>query len=176
MQILHNRLITYEPRCAAVAEWLERITIRPWSWPRTCGAPPSLSRPLLVLLLATGCPITSKVKVRIKTNNERTAATWNKGLLALSKDSSAFVGDLLAPQPSLTIRAGPRGLSLAGHSGSAVKGVLVSWERELRPSPDAEALRRDSVLRPGLEEVQCESRQSWAWITVSCLHCCRMGD
>ncbi|KAK9521182.1 hypothetical protein VZT92_021011 [Zoarces viviparus] len=27
-----------------------------------------------------------------------------------------------------------------------------------------------------LEEVHCESRQGWAWITVSCLHCRRMGD
>lgn len=39
-------------------------------------------------------------------------------------------------------------MSLPGHSGSAVKGALVSWERELWPSPDAEALPGDSVLSP----------------------------
>jgi len=69
-------------------------------------------------------------------------------LLAVNDDSSAFVGDLVAPHPSVR-RAGPRGLSLPGHSGSAVKGVLVSWEKEPRPSPDAEALPRGRVLSPG---------------------------
>lgn len=67
---------------------------------------------------------------------------------ALNNDSSTFVDNLVAPHPLVRIRVGPRGLSLPGHSGSAVKGVLVSWERELRPSPDAEALPRDSVLSP----------------------------
>lgn len=59
-----------------------------------------------------------------------------------------LVGDRVVPHPSVRIRAGPRGLSLPGHSSSAKKGALVSWERELQPSPDAEALPRDSVMSP----------------------------
>lgn len=39
-------------------------------------------------------------------------------------------------------------MSLPGHYSRAVKGVLVSWERELQPSPDAEALPRDNVMSP----------------------------
>lgn len=61
---------------------------------------------------------------------------------------------------SLRMRARAPGLSLPGHSGSAVKGVLVSWERELRPSPDAEALPRDSVLSPDWRK--CSVRASEA--------------
>lgn len=69
-------------------------------------------------------------------------------MLAVNNDSSTFVDDLVAPHPSVRIRVGPLWLSLPGHSASAVKGVLVSWEREPQPSPDAEALPRDSVLSP----------------------------
>lgn len=58
------------------------------------------------------------------------------------------VDDVVAPHPSVRIKEGPWRLSLPSHSGSAVKGVLVSWEKELQPSPDAEALPRDSVLSP----------------------------
>lgn len=72
----------------------------------------------------------------------------DKGLLSVNNGSSVFVDDLVAQHPSVGIRAGPQGLSLPGHSGSAVKGVLVSWEREPQPSPDAEALPRDSVMSP----------------------------
>lgn len=43
-------------------------------------------------------------------------------------------------------RLGPRGRSLPGCFSSAKKGALVSWERELLPSPDAEALPGDSVM------------------------------
>ena len=56
-----------------------------------------------------------------------------------------------------------------------MKGVLVSWEREPRPSPDAEALPRDGVLSPDWRKCSVRAGKGWAWITVSCLHCRRMG-
>lgn len=59
-----------------------------------------------------------------------------------------FVDDVEAPHCSVRIRAGLRGLSLPGHFSSAVKSMLLSWERELQPRPDAEALPRDSVMSP----------------------------
>ncbi len=74
----------------------------------------------------------------LKMHTQNTTATWKK--------NSTFDDDLVTPHPSVRIEAGPRGLSLPGHLSSAVKGVLVSWERELQPSPDAEALPRDSVM------------------------------
>lgn len=84
----------------------------------------------------------------ILSETQITTVAKDKGLLAVDNAFSAFVDDSVAPHPLVWIRVGPRGLSLPGHSGSAVKGVLVSWERELGPSPDAERLPRDSVLRP----------------------------
>lgn len=97
-------------------------------------------------------------------------------MFAVNNDSSTVVDGLVAPHPSVRIRVGPQGLSLPGHSSSAVKGVLVSWERELQPSPDAEVLPRDSVMSPDWRKCSVRAGKGWAWITVSCLHCRRMGD
>lgn len=74
-------------------------------------------------------------------------------------------------------RTGPRGLSLVGYAGRTVKGVLVSWESKLRPSPDADAVPRDSVLSSDWRK--CSVRASEpvpGSITLGCRHCCRFGD
>ncbi|MEQ2203341.1 hypothetical protein XENOCAPTIV_028822 [Xenoophorus captivus] len=68
----------------------------------------------------------------------------------------------------------PEFVHTKGHSGSTLKGVLVSWEREQRPSPDAETLPRDSILRPDWRKFSVRAGEAWHWIAVSCLRSRRM--
>ena len=64
--------------------------------------------------------------------------------------------------------------SLALTNG-ALKGVLVSWERELWPSPDAEALPWDSVLAPDWRKCCVRAGLDHCQLPGPALHCHRMG-
>lgn len=149
---------------------LEQVKTDMWQQFHYSGSLLLIQISISILQVGSKNTLTKKAKTQI------TNVTKDESLLAVDNDSLAFVDELVAPHPSVRTRVGHWGLSLPGHSGSAVKGVLVSWERELRPSPDAERLPRDSVLNPDWRKCSVRARQHWAWITVSCLYYCRMGD
>lgn len=105
-----------------------------------------------------------------------TTVTKEEGLLAVDNESLAVVGDLVAINPSVRIRQGPTGVEPTRslwqrcEGSTCFLGKGVEAKSRCREAP--QGLRPESRL----EEVQCESWQRWAWITVSCLHCCMMGD
>lgn len=56
------------------------------------------------------------------------------------------------------------------------KGVLVSWERELQPSPDAEALPGDGVMSPGWRKCSVRAGEAGpGWLSAAS-HRRRTGD
>lgn len=79
---------------------------------------------------------------------------------------NSFDDDVVAAHFSVRIRLGPRGRSLPGCFSSAKKGALVSWERELLPSPDAEALPGDSVMSS--DERKCSVRARPGSLSAAC--------
>lgn len=91
-------------------------------------------------LLYASSPSTPKINDNYKNNMI--------GIKPIATNHTVMVLLLIILWYSVRMRAEPQSLSLPGHSGSAVEGGLVSWERELQPSPDAEALPGDSILRP----------------------------
>lgn len=101
----------------------------------------------------------------------------------IMKPQHFVVDDLVAPNLSVWMRAGPRewGVEEGGlvptrslrqrcEGSACFLGKRAAAKSRCRGAPQGQ--RHESRL----EEVQCESRQGWAWITVSCLLCRRMGD
>lgn len=87
-------------------------------------------------------------------------------LLHMAQQHNSLVDDVVAAHFSVGIRLGPRGRSLPGCFSSAKKGALVSWERELLPSPDAEALPGDSVMSS--DQRKCSVRARPGSLSAAC--------
>lgn len=117
-----------------------------------------------------------KITLTKNTKTQITTVTKDESLLAVDNESLAFVGDLVAPHPSARIRVGPTGVEPTRSLWQRCEGSTCFLGKGVEAKSRCREAPQGQRPESRLEEVQCESRQHWAWITVSCLHYCRMGD